>query len=199
MIAWFRTWSKGIIIAIIISTIMEMILPENTSKKYIKIIIGLFIVYTIVSPIINEFTGTNIDEYIEIENYIQANSNTIKSEEISQNTNDAIKKIYIQNLQNDLKTKLKEKGYIVGNISINLYNDESYNIEKIDIKITEKIVINQNEKQTATIIDNVKSVKIKIENNNTQTNEIINENDKSEIKNFVKNTYDIGINKINVS
>ena len=124
MIDWFRTWSKGIVVAVIIATIIEMILPDNTSKKYIKIIIGIFIVYTIISPVINQFTGKDISEYIEINEYIETSSNVVESNEISQSTTTSIKKIYAQNLENDLKTKLKEKGYIAGNVVISISDDE---------------------------------------------------------------------------
>ncbi|MBD9105384.1 hypothetical protein EGW03_02815 [bacterium] len=36
MLEWFRSWATGIVIAVIIATIIEMILPNSTSKKYIK-------------------------------------------------------------------------------------------------------------------------------------------------------------------
>lgn len=198
MIDWFRAWSKGIVVAVIIATIIEMILPDNTSKKYIKIIIGIFIVYTIISPVINQFTGEDISEYIKVNEVIETSSNVVESNEISKNTTSSIKKIYTQNLENDLKTKLKAKGYVAGYVSINISNDESYNIEKIDIKIDEKTAVAKEQKQTKTIVDNIKSVKIKIENNNSQNNEIINENDKNEIKEYIKTTYEVDINKINI-
>lgn len=199
MIDWFRSWSKGIVMAVIIVTIIEMLLPDNTSKKYIKIIIGIFIVYTIISPVINQFSGEDISEYIEISEFVETSSNIVKSNEISQTTTSSIKKIYTQNLENDLKTKLKAKGYVAGSISIIISNDESYNIEKIDIKIDEKIAAAQEQKQTRTIVDNIKSVKVKIENNESQDNVIINENDKNEIKEYIKTTYEVDISKINVS
>lgn len=198
MIDWFRSWSKGIVIAVIISTIIEMILPDNTSKKYIKIIIGIFIVYTIISPVINQFTGEDISKYIEVNEFIETSSNVVENNEITQSTTSSIKKIYTQNLENDLKTKLKEKGYVAGNVSISTSNDESYNIEKIHIKIDEKTADVQNQKQTKTIVDNIKSVKVKIENKNLQENGIINEDDKNEIKEYVKNIYEVEINKIDV-
>lgn len=198
MIDWFRAWSKGIVVAVIIATILEMILPDNTSKKYIKIIIGIFIVYTIISPVINQFTGEDISEYIKVNEVIETSSDVVESNEISKNTTSSIKKIYTQNLENDLKTKLKAKGYVAGSVSINISNDESYNIEKIDIKIDEKTAVAKEQKQTKTIVDNIKSVKIKIENNNSQNNEIINENDKNEIKEYIKTTYEVDINKINI-
>ena len=36
MISWFNSWAQGIILAVIIVTILEMIVPEGKNKKYIK-------------------------------------------------------------------------------------------------------------------------------------------------------------------
>ena len=40
-IEWLSNWSQAIIVAVIIGTIIEMILPEGNSKKYIKVVIVL--------------------------------------------------------------------------------------------------------------------------------------------------------------
>ena len=174
MLEWFKSWATGIVIAVIIATIIEMILPNSTSKKYIKIIIGIFIVYTIISPVIGSFKGEDLNNYIKVENYIQSNSNALKTNEVSDNAQSSIKKIYSQNLQNDLKTKLKEKGYISNNINISISNDDKYNIERIDIKVDEKVTnSNQDEKQVKTIVDNIKAIKIKVKKDDSQNNAII--------------------------
>lgn len=200
MLEWFRSWATGIVIAVIIVTIIEMILPNSTSKKYIKIIIGIFIVYTIISPVIGSFKGEDLNNYIKVENYIQSNSNALKTNEVSDNAQSSIKKIYAQNLQNDLKTKLKEKGYISNNINISISNDDKYNIERIDIKVDEKVTnSNQDEKQVKTIVDNIKAIKIKVKKDDSQNNAIITENDKNEIKEYIKQIYQINLNNINVS
>lgn len=200
MLEWFKSWATGIVIAVIIATIIEMILPNSTSKKYIKIIIGIFIVYTIISPVIGSFKGEDLNNYIKVENYIQSNSNALKTNEVSDNAQSSIKKIYSQNLQNDLKTKLKEKGYISNNINISISNDDKYNIEKIDIKVDEKVAnSNQDEKQVKTIVDNIKAIKIKVKKDDSQNNAIITENDKNEIKEYIKQIYQIDLNNINVS
>ena len=47
------SWAKSIILAVIVSTIIQMILPEGNNKKYIKTVIGLYILFTIISPIIS--------------------------------------------------------------------------------------------------------------------------------------------------
>lgn len=200
MLEWFRSWATGIVIAVIIATIIEMILPNSTSKKYIKIIIGIFIVYTIISPVIGSFKGEDLNNYIKVENYIQSNSNALKTNEVSDNAQSSIKKFYAQNLQNDLKTKLKEKGYISNNINISISNDDKYNIERIDIKVDEKVTnSNQDEKQVKTIVDNIKAIKIKVKKDDSQNNAIITENDKNEIKEYIKQIYQIDLNNINVS
>ena len=200
MLEWFRSWATGIVIAVIIATIIEMILPNSTSKKYIKIIIGIFIVYTIISPVIGSFKGEDLNNYIKVENYIQSNSNALKTNEVSDNAQSSIKKIYSQNLQNDLKTKLKEKGYISNNINISISNDDKYNIERIDIKVDENVTnSNQDEKQVKTIVDNIKAIKIKVKKDDSQNNAIITENDKNEIKEYIKQIYQIDLNNINVS
>ena len=200
MLEWFRSWATEIVIAVIIATIIEMILPNSTSKKYIKIIIGIFIVYTIISPVIGSFKGEDLNNYIKVENYIQSSSNALQTNEVSDNAQSSIKKIYAQNLQNDLKTKLKEKGYISNNINISISNDDKYNIERIDIKVDEKVTnSNQDEKQVKTIVDNIKAIKIKVKKDDSQNNAIITENDKNEIKEYIKQIYQIDLNNINVS
>lgn len=197
---WFSSWSKGIVIALIISTLVEMIIPDNNSKKYIKIIIGIFIVYTIISPIIEKLLGQDINEYIEVDNYIQASSSNVEEKKDFQaKANESIKKIYVQNLQNDIKIKLKSKGYIAESININISNDDSYNIEKIEVKINEKVAVNENEKQTKTIVDTIRYIQVKIDNKNEENKSVIDENDKNTIKQLLKDNYDISENKITIS
>lgn len=200
MMEWFSSWSKGIVIAVIISTLVEMIIPDNNSKKYIKIIIGIFIVYTIISPIIEKLLGQDINEYIEVDNYIQASSSNVEEKKDFQaKANESIKKIYVQNLQNDIKIKLKSKGYIAESININISNDDSYNIEKIEVKINEKVAVNENEKQTKTIVDTIRYIQVKIDNKNEENKSVIDENDKNTIKQLLKDNYDISENKITIS
>ena len=58
---FISSWVQGIIVAVVIGSIIEMILPEGNSKKYIKIVIGVYVIFNIVAPIINKFTGNELD------------------------------------------------------------------------------------------------------------------------------------------
>jgi len=53
MISIINSWAKGIILAIIIATIIEIILPEGNNKKYIKTIIGIYILFVMIHPFIS--------------------------------------------------------------------------------------------------------------------------------------------------
>lgn len=54
MISFFRAWCEGIIIVVVISIIIESILPEGNIKKYVKVIISIYIVFTILNPILGK-------------------------------------------------------------------------------------------------------------------------------------------------
>ena len=43
MINFLSSWAEQIIIAVIAASIIEMILPENKNKKYVKMIIGIYL------------------------------------------------------------------------------------------------------------------------------------------------------------
>ena len=61
MINWIGSWVQGIVIAVVISTIIEMILPDGNIKKYVRTVIGVYIVFVIISPIITKITGKEIN------------------------------------------------------------------------------------------------------------------------------------------
>ena len=50
MIAWIKDWTSEIIVAVIISILIEMLLPQGTNKKYVKVVTGIYILYVIVNP-----------------------------------------------------------------------------------------------------------------------------------------------------
>ena len=56
---WISNWIQGIIIAVIIGTIIEMLLPEGNCKKYVKVVIGVYILFVIVTPIVNQFSNNS--------------------------------------------------------------------------------------------------------------------------------------------
>ena len=99
---WISGWIQGIIIAVIISTIIEMILPEGTSKKYIKVVIGVYILFSMVSPVITKITGNNfkVSEMFELDKYIEkSKDNKSMQNEITNKNQNQIKEIYLTSIK----------------------------------------------------------------------------------------------------
>lgn len=127
MIIKIRQWCEGIIVAVIISIIIEMIIPEGKNKKYIKVIIGVYIMFVSLSPLLEllqyDFNFDDIAIY-----------NTV---ETSQNIDNDIKDIYVSGIEENLKLEIEALGYEVD--FVNIYTDINYeNIEKVEIKINGK-------------------------------------------------------------
>ena len=125
MIAKIKLWSQNIIIAVVISIIIEMILPEGNNKKYVKVITGLYILYIITNPILELTTDQGLNE---IKNIVSENEVELTSSEID------IATTYILSLQNALKALIQENGYDVENVVMFVTEDYS-NVVKIEIKM----------------------------------------------------------------
>lgn len=192
MISWFSSWAKGIILAVVIVTILEMILPEGKNKKYIKIVMGVYIMFSIVSPIISKITNSEISlDISKYENILGSGSTVQASSDLNNVNSQNIENIYLNSIKTNIKDELERKGYgcetvnITANINIEKQEAEIYKIdiagviEKEDdsIKKVNKVVMGEAK-------DNEK-------NNNTLTAGQINE-----LKEHFSDKYEIEKNKI---
>ena len=196
------TWTKGIIVAVIIASIIEMILPNGNSKKYIKMVIGVYIVFNIVAPVINKVTNNSfsLESIIDVNKYTnQIESYEVSTEKLDSNNESSIKEMYKINLEKDMKSKLEEKGYIVNSINIEINNDKEYTIKSVDLKISKT---GEQEEKKANTVEKIEKVNIevsvenRIENNENIENVEISEKEKNEIKEYISSTYEVNKKKI---
>lgn len=202
MINWITNWAEAIIIAVVIATIIEMILPEGNCKKYIKVVIGVYILFTIISPVITKFTGktVSVSDLIDLSKYVDEVKEKEKSQNLlAQNNETNIKDMYISNLKTDIKSKLKGKGYTTQNINLDVSNDENYTLNKIYLSVSK---IDENEEadntQTNKIskIETVNEVNVSISNEVTSTEtkkekDSLSTSDKKKIKEYLSSVYEI--------
>ena len=125
MINKVSSWAQGIIIAVIIGTVIQMILPESKNKKYIQTIIGIYILFCIINPVIG--SSINIDKY-NLNQYMNIN-------EIKENNNESydenVKRIFEGKVKTSIKQEINSLGY--DSDSIVIVCDEKYNINSIVI------------------------------------------------------------------
>ena len=198
------SWAQGIIVAVIIGTIIEMILPKGSNSKYVKVVIGIFVLFSIIVPVIGKMYNGKIDanSIINLEDYeIDVASSNISSESIEEQKNNQILNIYKENLQLDIQSKIQLKGFKTENVLVEVSNDDNYTINKIEMKIIEKNQEYLNEKKVASIVDNIESVKINLSAKNKQeeeTQSILTENEKKDLKQYLCNTYEINEDKVSI-
>ena len=182
MIKFLSNWAQNIIVAVIIGSIIEMILPSGSLKKYVKVVIGIYILFSIVSPIINKFsTKTDFNNIISIEQYEKKleKSEEKTSKKLESNYSRTVKDIYIENLSNDIKRRLKQKNYEVEELKIVVDDKEEYKVTRLSLSAK----YSKNSK-----IDTVE-IDINKENNNNLKK--ITEEEKEKIKEYLSETYDI--------
>ncbi len=175
MIDFIRTWANQIIVAVIIATIFEMLLPNGNNKKYIKMIIGIYVLFTLIQPIASKITGKEFKISTNYEKYFDEDILETSSNDFENSNSKLIEEAYINNIKQDVQAKIEQKGYTVSSCNItiittkenygaidrmvlNVQNKEEIKntsnrigIEKVDINIGEEVVetsnITEREKQ----------------------------------------------------
>ena len=210
MIEFLSSWAKSLGLAIIVISILEMLLPNNKTKKYVRMVFGLYIIFNIVSPFIKNKDILDVSSY-DMNEYIGDYTNNQTKEE--QNSVDSqIEEIYIRELEKDITRKVEKLGYQV--ITCNVYatlssqNEENY-IEQIVLTV-EKNQQQENDQQgngtgqTETIedklveeIQKIKPVNTtigrinKTEEEQDESKQNINNSDIQKIKKFLKEEYGV--------
>lgn len=198
MISWISSWAQGIIMAVIIGAIIEMILPEGNSKKYVKIVIGVYVLFTIISPVISKITGKTIQvsDILELNKYIEETENNSKLYvTLDEDNSNNIKDIYESSLRNDIKAKVAAKGYNAKNIKLEIEDDEEYTLKKIDIEIYKNM---EKDKKN---IETIQNVDINISQKSTENDmqEKLSEKDKRKLKDYLSGVYEIDEKNININ
>ena len=185
MIAWLSSWAGSVVASVIVCTIIELVLPNNSNKKYARTVIGIYILFTILSPIITKISSNDINIIGTIDSVISSTEYEEISENSGLDTTENIKQIYKNNIEQDIISKLKQKGYdsVITAISINFIDGEDYGkINQLNIKINEKIE-NENE------INVVENVNIDLSSNSEEN--IISKQEQEKLKNFISSEYNI--------
>lgn len=210
MIEFLSSWAKSLGLAIIVISILEMLLPNNKTKKYVRMVFGLYIIFNILSPFIKNKDILDVSSY-DVNEYI-GNYTSDQTKEEQSSVNNQIEEIYITELEKDITKKIEDLGYQV--TTCNVYatlsseNEENY-IEEIVLTVekNEEQENNQEEngtEQSETIEDKLVNEIQKIKPVNTTVGKInktdkeqdeskqnISNRDIQKIKKFLKEEYGV--------
>ena len=132
MINFLSSWAEQVILAVIIAIILELILPNSKNKKYVQMVIGVYVLFNIISPIIKNKEKLVFSE-IDLDKYITT------STKVEQSSMDArLEKIYLDELENNMKSKFKNSWIEIIKCTIDAELDttkKNAGIYSIDVKV----------------------------------------------------------------
>lgn len=192
MVTYISSWARQIIVAVIVAVILEMILsPNSKSTKYIKTVIGVYVMYAIISPGLKLINKNSLDfSNIDYEEYF-TNSDIYRNMEmnIDEVENDYFNESYELNLKQSIENKLNEMGFVVSNIKMEIEFDKES--EKYGEIKSIKIGLSKKTTKSEKIVVN----KIEVGEHSQKENGVSDE-DKSVIKDFLKQEYGIDYDNI---
>lgn len=184
MVTYISSWARQIILAVIVGIILEMILsPKSKNTKYIKTVIGIYVMYTIIVPVMNLINGEEIDfSNIDYEKYFTNTDIYAEMEEnIKEVADNNFKESFELNLKQDIENKLNKKGFIVSSvklqIELNEKSEEYGSIKEIEIGVSKKEKVNEE------IVVNKVNIEEQEESN------ILSEKEENNIKEFLRQEY----------
>ncbi|SHE30080.1 stage III sporulation protein AF [Tissierella praeacuta DSM 18095] len=194
IISFISTWLKDIVVLFILISIAELIMPKGNMKKYINMVIGLLIIFTIISPFA-KLLKLNFNFEQSVFNYSKPNTfKGIEHNEFYTQQEKQIEKVYKEKISNEISGLIEEKtDYRVVDIIVEIIDgEENYgDIDYLDISICEN---DKNIDENKIFIEKIKSVEIE---NNVSEQEIL-DTEYGELKELISASYSVDKNKINI-
>lgn len=193
MIENLSSWAKGITLAVIVVSILEMLLPNNKTKKYIKMVMGVFILFNIISPFINANDLKNLNE-IDASKYVNENNKNYVEQK---SMDERLEELYIEEIEKDIIKKVEKKGYKVSMCKVDAKitkNEEETGITKIKLKVEKTGEVKQEENssienQIVTQVQKIKKVNTKKIEEEKETS--LEKSDIQNLKQFLIEEYEV--------
>lgn len=159
MADFLRAWIINITVIIIFVMFLDTIMPNNSMKRYINVVVGLLIIIVVIKPfvLVKDYAGSFRNGYLETASFIEQSSSEENIAEISKFQQQKAVEIFENNLKNqilklakssirpeykevsvDLELERNFESENFGNIkgiTVNLSNDRKEVIEVDRIKI----------------------------------------------------------------
>ena len=200
----FTNWAKAIVMAVIIVSVLEMLLPNNKTKKYVKMVMGIFILYNIISPFIKDKNLLRFEES-NLQTYSSTEVNTIEVDQESMDRR--IEELYIKEIEKDITKKVEKQGYSVIScrVKAKISKDENTTgITKIKLRVEKREIENNEEDDNGekekeeiedkliTTIQSIKKVDTKVsKTENNPSKSILEKADIQNLKKFLIEEYEV--------
>ncbi|HBM74287.1 MAG TPA: stage III sporulation protein AF [Clostridiaceae bacterium] len=195
MIGFLKEWITNIIIAIVFGAFVDIVIPDSSMKKYVKLTLGLLIMAVILHPVLklinNDFSISNIS--FQVQNKLDNIYLKNRVEYLDIQQSDQITKVYKENLERQMEQQINEEIKGMGaEVSVDVVEDAASKdygkLKKINVMI----------KKNANEVAKVEKVKIG-KTENSETGDETSDMDYSQIKRTLSSIYGIGMDSIEIN
>ncbi|GAA0296362.1 stage III sporulation protein AF [Gracilibacillus halotolerans] len=131
MIEYFMNWMLQIIVFIILAMLVDLVIPGNKLKQYVKLVIGLLLILIIIQPVLQLF---NMDLHL-VERMLNTDTSTFIEKNIENEVNEQkeeIESIHRAYVLEEMVVQLKNV------VEKELIENYQHEIEHIEITIDEE-------------------------------------------------------------
>lgn len=128
-------WLKDILIVFIAISFLEIILPKGKMKKFVNFIIGLLLIYVIISPFI-DLRSEEFNMVLQTNEHIGG----IDSQNILEEQEDKIAEVFMNSIKSEIENLIESNtNFEVVNVEVNIKEEEeSIVIEDLSLTIRKK-------------------------------------------------------------
>ncbi|MEG0872562.1 MAG: stage III sporulation protein AF [Clostridia bacterium] len=140
MIDIFKNWISAMLGIGIFITFIQLILPKTNLKKYIYSLVGIVTILTVVAPVINIMKNKSVEQGArQVIDNISGYTNEygeVDVDKYREAKEVAVKEGFVEEIKKDVKEKLTVQGVAVE--SVDIFLNQTYDIEKIEVKIAKQ-------------------------------------------------------------
>ena len=136
--ALITDWVRNIIILVLVTAFLMIFLPENNLRKYVRVIMGFFIITVFIAPISGFFRGDGGFIYDSIihsgEEWMTLAAVEVEGEKLEDAAGEAIAEHYEREISRELK-KLMEINFPDRENRVEVALDEHFNLKKVQVEL----------------------------------------------------------------
>lgn len=208
MILYLTDWLKKLILLILLATIVDLLLPNSNMQRYARLVIGLLIILTMLSPIFSLFNINKLGTLISYNNFLlSSNTKTTEDFTLIEKQANQLRKVrqgeiidqFAQNFEKEIAVELERVYQTKADVKVSMYinKDSEAKIDKIMVYLLGRVHKKDNKDNPYKLnetIESIPAIEIKIgeenENETDSNHEAMSESSR-EIHRFLTSSYQL--------
>lgn len=194
-----RSWVVNIVLTMIFVTIVEIMMPGGSTRKYIGLVIGLMVMFVIINPFLSLMAG-DFDfnsSVLEASRAIALKDVDLKINKLEQGSRDGIIRLYKSGLEEQVKKDIEDAG-LASKVRAEVEIDGEYGKEGFgNITAIRVVILDSPKAGPGEGIEKVEKVIVEI-NDAAQGPDTVEEEEYREIVQYLANTYNLKEERIDI-